>query len=93
MAPVNPLDIFPYRAESPMVHAAAVAPSDTVDLPSGATRALWVGGAGSGSLTVIMSGDDTPTTFVGIPAATLLPISVTRVLDTGTDVVTIVALW
>lgn len=91
MAPVNPLDTFPYNAQAPAVHAAAVSPSDTDDL-SPVTRALYIGTPGDGTLTVIMSGDTEPTEFAGVPAG-ILPLSVSRVLTTGTGASDIVALW
>lgn len=53
-------------------------------------RAIYVGGAGD--LAVRMSGDATTPTFVGVAAGTVLPISVDKVLSTGTTATSIVGL-
>lgn len=75
--------------DSPATRAAAVTPSDGVDLTS-AARALWVGGAGNVSL--ITTGGDT-VTISGVAAGTLLPIRAARVRSTSTTATLIVALW
>ena len=69
--------------------AAAVTPSDTTNLASGFTRAIYVGG--TGDLAVVMI-DGTTVTFKAVPAGTLLPVAVTRVNSTGTSATNIVAL-
>lgn len=69
---------------------AAVAPNDTTDLTTGATRALFVGGAGN--IAVIME-DGSAVTFNGVTAGTLLPISVSRVKATNTTATNILALY
>ena len=69
--------------------AAAVTPSNTVDLTNTAS-ALWVGGAGN--VKVDMTGA-TGVTFTAVPAGTLLRIQVTRVYSTGTNATNIVAMW
>ena len=66
--------------EAPARNAAAVTPSATVDL-TWVSRGIYVGGAGN--LNVIMQGGQT-VSFVGVPAGTLLPIRVSRVLATST---------
>ena len=71
--------------------AVAITPNDNNDLPNN-TRALWIGGAGTGTLTVNMAGDGAQVAFAGIPAGTLLPIQVSRVFSTGTGVTSIVGL-
>lgn len=71
--------------------AFAVTPSDVTVLVG--ARALYVGGAGN--LTVEMLNPESAAatvTFSGVPAGTLLPISVERVLSTGTTATLIVAL-
>lgn len=75
--------------------AAAVTPSDTVNIPAvtGGTNngcVLYVGG--DGNLRVTTIGGDT-VTFVGVLAGTFLPVQVLRVLSTGTTATNIVALW
>lgn len=76
--------------------AAAVTPSNTVDIPSvsGGTSnngcVLYVGGAGN--LTVDTVGGDA-VTFVAVPAGSFIPVQVTRVYATGTTATSIVALW
>lgn len=76
--------------------AAAVTPSNTVDIPSitGGTSnngcVLYVGGAGN--LTVDTVGGDT-VTFTGVLGGSFIPVQVTRVYATGTTATSIVALW
>lgn len=71
--------------------AYAVTPSDTVDIrASDCSDALFIGGAGSGALKVVMS-DGQDATFAGVPVG-VLPIRVKRVYSTGTNVTNIVAL-
>lgn len=70
-------------------NAAAVTPSDTVNIPR--TTGLYVGGAGN--LKVDMAGDGkTTVTFSAVPVGTILPISVQRVYATGTTATLILAL-
>ncbi len=70
---------------------AAVAPSDTVDLPN--SGILYIGGAGSGNLKVDLISGGT-VTFVGIPANTWIDrVRVKRVWATGTDVTSILAFY
>ena len=75
--------------------AAAVTPSDTVNIPAvtgGVNNGcvLYVGGSGDIKVTTI-GGDDV--TFVGIPAGTFIPVHVIRVWSTGTTSTDIIALW
>lgn len=71
----------------PFIAGAAITPSDATVLTE--TKALWVGGAGA--ITITMS-DGNNVLLSGIPAGTLLPIAVTKVLSTGTTATLIVAL-
>lgn len=73
--------------------AFAVIPSDSADLANGATRSLYVGGAGD--VTVVMGEDTTatPVTFKAVPVGTLLPIQVSRVRATLTTATNLVALY
>jgi hypothetical protein len=89
MAPVRTLAKRTNDPAMPATRAAAVTPNDSTDLDA-ATRGLYIGTAGA--LTVITSGGDT-VTLVAVPAGSILPLSVTRVLATGTDADDIVALW
>lgn len=75
--------------------AAAVTPSDTVNIPAvtGGTNngcVLYVGGDGDLKVTTI-GGDDV--TFVGLSAGTFIPVHVLRVWSTGTTATNIIALW
>lgn len=64
----------------PATTAAAVTPSDSTALTS---RAVWVGGAGD--LSVRLSGaTGTTVVFTAVPAGSLLPISVVRVMAATT---------
>jgi hypothetical protein len=80
------------NARDPAYQAAAVTPSNTVDLTYVST-ALWIGGAGN--IAVVMAGGPTasPVTFIGVPVGTYLPIRVSRVMSTNTTATNIVALW
>lgn len=76
--------------------AAAVTPSDTVNIPSvnGGTReegpVLYIGG--SGNIRVLTEGGD-DVIFYGVVAGTFLPVHVVRVFATSTTATNIVALW
>jgi hypothetical protein len=76
--------------------AAAVTPSDTVNIPSvsGGTNdegcILYIGGAGN--LKVLTIGGD-EVTFTAVPVGTTLQVRVHRVFATGTTATAIVALW
>ena len=70
--------------------AFAVTPHDTNALTKNAV-ALYIGGAGTGALTVkTIKGNNV--SFAGIPAGFVLNLQVTHVLSTGTGVTSIVAL-
>ncbi len=78
--------------------AAAVTPSNTVDIPSVSTQdgagnngcVLYVGGAGD--IKVTTAGGDT-VVFVGLLAGMFVPVQVLRVWATDTTATDIVALW
>lgn len=74
---------------APPEHGTAVVPDDLRDLPA-VTRALYVGSAGD--LAVVMA-DGTRLVFGAVPAGTLLPVRVARVLATGTGASRLVGLW
>jgi len=83
----DPFASFNPGLTSPAIHAALVAVSDTTDLPTTA-RALYIGTVGDIVLTT--KGGETVTL---IAVRGLLPISVSRVFNTGTTATSIVALW
>lgn len=78
-------------SRDPAHEAAVVTPSDTVDLAS-VTIGIWIGGAGSGNLTVTMVGGQ-KVHFQGVTAGIVMPLRVSRIWSTGTDVTNMIALW
>lgn len=76
--------------ESPARRATPVTPSDSVDLADTA-RGLYIGAGGDVAL--IAAGDTVAVTFAGLVAGTILPVRTKRVMVTGTDATSIVALW
>lgn len=75
----------------PSVSFEAVVPSDTVNFPRGAPRAIYVGGIGN--VVAISQTDDEAVTFIGVPAGTILPIQPTRINSTSTTATSMVALY
>lgn len=74
--------------DKPLSRGAAITTSDTVNIPGGATRAIYVGGAGN--IRAIMGGAEV--NFIAVPVGTTLRISATRVNATGTTATNLVAL-
>jgi hypothetical protein len=78
--------------------AAAVTPSDTLNIPSVSTEdgsgnngcVLYVGGVGN--LKVLTVGGN-EVTFTDVPTGTFVPVQVLRVFATGTTATNIVAIW
>lgn len=70
-------------------HAAAVTPSDTLNLPTAPAR-IYVGGAGN--VAVITSRGDT-VTFTAPAVGSVLPVAVRRVMSTNTTATLLVALY
>ncbi len=78
--------------------AAAVTPSNTVNIPSVSTQdgtgnngcVLYIGGAGNIRVTTA-GGDDV--IFYGILAGSFLPVQVIKVWASDTSVTNVVALW
>jgi hypothetical protein len=68
--------------------AVAITPSDSTDITSGPVRGLWVGTAGNVALITF---DGSTATLVN--AFGVIPLSVKRVLSTGTTASNIVGLW
>lgn len=73
-------------SSSPWRRAFAVTPDDGADLAN-VSRGLYVGGAGN--VSVILADDNSPVTFVGVSAGTMLPVWVKRVRATGTTATSI----
>lgn len=73
----------------PAEYAVAVTPHDTTAL-SPQPRALYVGVSGDVTVTMAGGGD---AAFLNVPSGAILPIRVSKVLDTGTDATDIVALY
>ena len=71
------------------VHAFAVTPSNATTF-SLATRWLWISGAGNVAVTMA---DGSTATFLAVPAASKLPLSVTQVRATGTTATGIVGAY
>jgi hypothetical protein len=74
----------------PIGDAAAVTPSDTVDLTT-VCRGLWVGGGGNVELITFPGAHDV--TFIGVPSGTLLPVRASRVKAGATTATSILALY
>lgn len=76
----------------PLTHGRAVVitPADGADLAN-PTRAIYVGG--TGTLTVTMADTGTDVLFSAIPVGTILPIRAKRVKATGTTATLLVALY
>lgn len=72
----------------PAIAATAITPNDSTDLAN-ATRAIYVGGAGSLAV-VFVEGQSV--TFSGVAAGTILPLRLSRVLATGTTATGLVGL-
>lgn len=75
--------------DEPAQHAVAITKSDSADLAV-VSRAIYVGGAGD--VKVVTLGGET-TTFVGVPAGTVLPVRAKRVLSTGTTATNMVNMY
>ena len=75
----------------PGVKAVAVTPSNSVDLPDGPCRSLYIGVGGNVSIDLMNGGD--AIVFKGAAAGSILPLRVTRVRVTGTTATDIVAIY
>lgn len=74
---------------APAEGATAVTPSDSTVLTG--VRGLYVGS--DGNVAVIMVGDSSAVTFVGVKAGSVLPLRVSKVMSTNTTATDIVALY
>jgi hypothetical protein len=77
------------HGSDPAFRAAAITPSNTVDIAA-PVRAIYVGGAGSVVITTV---DGNDVTFAGLPAGMILPVRAVRVRATGTTATGLVGLW
>lgn len=84
MAKTSPTPTYPMYPED----AAAVSPSDTVDLPQ--FSVIYVGGAGNVKVTTAQG---TAVTFTGVNAGTVIPVRVRRVWSTGTTATSMTAVF
>lgn len=75
---------------SGITDATAVTPSDTVVLVKGATKGIYIGGAGN--LSVVLQSGAT-ITFNELSAGVFHPISAIRIRSTGTTATNIVAVY
>lgn len=69
--------------------AAAVTPHDSTN-QAVPFRALWIGVGGN---VVVVFGDGTTATFVGVPAGSMLPVGGVRVNNTNTTASSILAIY
>jgi hypothetical protein len=60
----------------------AITPSDSTVFTTNRPRMIWVGG--TGNVAVMMAGDTVAITFTAVPAGTMLPVNVTRVMAATT---------
>lgn len=79
---------MPSAMSDPAVGAFAVTKSDSTILAG--VRALYVGGAGD--VAVMPVGSTTAVTFSAVPAGSILPVRVSKVMSTNTTATLIVAL-
>lgn len=84
------MSLITNRQHGSAVDAKAVTPSDTVNLPNGPARAVYVGGAGN---LRIITGGGTDVTFSNLLAGQLLPVMAVRVFATNTTATNIVAIY
>lgn len=84
MAKTSPTPTYPMYPED----AAAVSPSDSVDLPQ--FSVIYVGGAGNVKVTTAQG---TAVTFTGVNAGTVIPVRVRRVWSTGTTATAMTAVF
>jgi len=75
------------EASDPATKLFAITPSDSTVVNC---RAIWVGGAGN--VAVIARDDTVAQTLPGVPAGTLLPVSVSKVMSTNTTATLIIGL-
>jgi len=77
-------------SSSPAKKGVAVTPSDSVNLPGGTCRALWVGNGGDVSL-MFAGPDAVAVVHKNVASGSVLPAEACRVMSTGTSATDIVA--
>jgi hypothetical protein len=80
---------FATGLDTPYRHAAAITPSDTVDLTN-VSRAIYVGGAGN--IVLITQAGET-VTITGATVGSVYRIMASRIKSTSTTATNLVALW
>lgn len=86
-------DVFSHMTEgltAPGDNLLAITPSDSTDLTQ-VSRAIYVGGAGNLVVTPAAGGSNV--TFIAVPAGTVLPIRVSRVLSTSTTATSLINIY
>jgi hypothetical protein len=76
-------------SQQPATKAFAITESDDNDVEE-VTRAVYVGGAGD--IAVVMAEGGAPVVFGAVPAGTLLPIRISRLMSTDTTATNVVGL-
>lgn len=84
------MSLITNRQHGSAVDAKAVTPSDTVNLPNGPARAVYVG---SGGDLRIVTGGGSDVTFFNVLSGQLLPVMAVRVFASGTNASNIVAVY
>lgn len=75
---------------APATRLVAITKSDSTDLTDNKIRALWVGGAGD--VAVLAIGDSAAVTLSAVPAGSIVPVMVKKVMSTNTSASLIVGL-
>ncbi len=86
-------DVFANMTEgltAPGDNLLAITPSDSTDLTQ-VSRGIYVGGAGNLVVTPAAGGSNV--TFMSVPAGTVLPIRVSRVLSTSTTATSLINIY
>lgn len=90
MAVLTDSDGVPIPSWGPASKLIAITPNDSTDLSANEIRALYVGTAGN--VAVIARGDTSAVTLTAVPAGTILPIMVVKVMASNTNASNIVGL-
>lgn len=75
----------------PAVSASSITVSDTADISTGPTRAIYVGSGGT--IVLLMARDSATVTLSGVQTGSVLPFQVKRVYSTGTTASSLIALY
>lgn len=77
----------------PFNKAVVITKSDTVNIATGPTDAIYVGTKGATGSVVVVFENDLTATFVGVAAGTILPVRAKRVNSGTTDTSDMLALY